>query len=252
MEPFQAYLWPQRVLVLQPGFAAASHRHHAAQIAFGLDGPVAYETPRTGLRRADMLVIPPDTPHAHPSFGAAAVLYLEPESIEWERFPGRGDGTLTAIPLDRSLRAVARSAAGGDEGAAQSLVDRMTGKPLPRSPSHDALVSETCDLIRRGLDGPMTLSGLAKAIHRSPSRLAHRFREATGVPLRRYVLWCRLRAAVEAALRGSSLTEAAHVAGFADSAHLSRTFRAMFGNAPSRFLQRGRMRVTFCESGASA
>jgi AraC-like DNA-binding protein len=32
---------------------------------------------------------------------------------------------------------------------------------------------------------------------------------------------------------GGSLTDAAHEAGFADSAHLSRTFRRMFGVAPS-------------------
>lgn len=32
---------------------------------------------------------------------------------------------------------------------------------------------------------------------------------------------------------GSSLTEAAHAAGFADSAHFSRTFRRMFGVAPA-------------------
>ena len=37
--------------------------------------------------------------------------------------------------------------------------------------------------------------------------------------------------AVEAIAAGVSLTEAAHEAGFADSAHFSRTFRRMFGVA---------------------
>ena len=39
--------------------------------------------------------------------------------------------------------------------------------------------------------------------------------------------------AVERMADGASLTEAAHEAGFADSAHFSRTFRRMFGLAPS-------------------
>jgi len=89
------------------------------------------------------------------------------------------------------------------------------------------------------------LAELAKAVHRSPSRLAHRLREATGVPLRRFILWHRLRAAAEIAMRGSNLTEAAHAAGFADSAHLSRTFRSMFGIAPSFLFSRGQLDVTF-------
>ncbi len=46
----------------------------------------------------------------------------------------------------------------------------------------------------------------------------------------------RLRAAMDAARGGANPTEAAHAAGFADGAHLTRTFRAMFGITPSRAL----------------
>ncbi|MGH7788361.1 MAG: helix-turn-helix transcriptional regulator, partial [Candidatus Binatia bacterium] len=67
----------------------------------------------------------------------------------------------------------------------------------------------------------------------SLGRFAHLFRAATGVPVRRYILWTRLIAAVRAVSGGASLTTAAHAAGFADSAHLSRTFRRMFGIPPS-------------------
>ena len=52
-------------------------------------------------------------------------------------------------------------------------------------------------------------------------------------------------------MRGASLTEAAHLAGFADSAHLSRTFRAMFGVAPSLLFKSGHANVTFCETAMS-
>lgn len=246
--PFQIYVWPQRMLALGPAFASAQHRHHTAQIAFGLDGPVIFESPQTGLHRADMLLIPPDVPHSHPAFGALAFLYLEAEGSEWAHFPHPKESGLVPLPFHHRLRSVARCAAAGDEIAAQSLVDDVIGKPANSALRNDALISHAIALIRRSLDGPISLAALAKAVHRSPSRLAHRFREATGVPLRRYVLWCRVRRAAEAAMRGSSLTEAAHLAGFSDSAHLSRTFRATFGVVPSLFFKPGLASVTFCET----
>jgi AraC family transcriptional regulator len=243
--PFQLYVWPQCLLMLGPAYASAQHRHHAAQIAFGLDGPVIFESPRTGLHRTDMLLISPNTPHAHPAFGALAFLYLYPESVEWLSFPGRGKNGIVSLPFNQRLRSIARSAAGGDAVAARSLVDSLIGTCASSALSDDALISRAIALINRSLDRRITLAALAKAVHRSPSRLAHRFREATGVPLRRYVLWCRLRAAAEAAMRGASLTEAAHLAGFADSAHLSRTFRATFGVRPSLLFKPGQANITF-------
>jgi AraC family transcriptional regulator len=249
--PFQLYVWPQRLLMLGPAYASAQHRHHAAQIAFGLDGPVIFESPQTGMHRADMLLISPNMPHAHPAFGALAFLYLYPESVEWLRFPGREKGGLVPLPFKQQLRPLARSAAAGDAVAAQRVVDELIGNSTGQTLSDDALVSRAIAFISRSLGGPITLAAVANAVHRSPSRLAHRFTEATGVPLRRYVLWCRLRTAAEGAMRGASLTEAAHLAGFADSAHLSRTFRAMFGVAPSLLFRPGQASVTFCETAAS-
>ena len=246
--PFRLYVWPHRVLMLGPAYASAQHRHHAAQIAFGLDGPVVFESPLTGTHRADMLLISPNTPHAHPAFGRLAFLYLYPESIDWLRFSGRAEIGLVPLPFNQGLRSMARYAATGDPVAARSLADDLIGKSASSGLSDDALVSRAVAFISRSLDRPITLAEVAKAVHRSPSRLAHRFRDATGVPVRRYVLWCRLRSAVEAAMRGASLTEAAHLAGFADSAHLSRTFRAMFGVAPSLLFKPGQAAVTFCET----
>jgi len=64
------------------------------------------------------------------------------------------------------------------------------------------------------------------------SRYLHRLRAYTGLPFRPYVRWLRILLAIESVLAGSSLTEAAHAAGFADAAHFSRTFRRHFGAAP--------------------
>ena len=67
----------------------------------------------------------------------------------------------------------------------------------------------------------------------SPSRFQHLFTQQVGVPFRRYRGWQRLRRAIREAATGTSLTDAAHAAGFADQAHFSRAFRATFGAPPS-------------------
>ena len=48
-----------------------------------------------------------------------------------------------------------------------------------------------------------------------------------------YVLWRRLLHVCTLLMKGETLCTAAHLAGFADSAHLSRTARTMFGLPPS-------------------
>jgi AraC-like DNA-binding protein len=72
----------------------------------------------------------------------------------------------------------------------------------------------------------------------SPSRFRHLFVQQTGSSFRAYLLWLRINVAIEAAMRGASWTDAAHDAGFADSPHLSRTFRRMFGINPATLVFR--------------
>ncbi|MBN1498792.1 MAG: helix-turn-helix transcriptional regulator [Spirochaetes bacterium] len=73
------------------------------------------------------------------------------------------------------------------------------------------------------------IKNLAEMIHLSKSRLVHLFTIETGIPLRRYFLWRKLINAVNHIIRGMDFTDAAFAAGFSDSAHLSRTFKKMFG-----------------------
>ena len=51
--------------------------------------------------------------------------------------------------------------------------------------------------------------------------------------LRPYILWRRFLRVWELMMNGASISAAAHEAGFADAAHLSRTSRSMFGFPPS-------------------
>ncbi len=70
---------------------------------------------------------------------------------------------------------------------------------------------------------------VASKLALSKSRFLHLFSDELGIPWRPYLLWRRIICAVQAMIIGSSATDAAHLAGFSDSAHLSRTFRNHFG-----------------------
>ena len=80
---------------------------------------------------------------------------------------------------------------------------------------------------------------IAEAVFLSPSRFRHLFVEETGMAFRPYVLWLRLQRAIECHTSGENLTNAAYTAGFSDLAHMSRTFRRMFGIAPGALDQQG-------------
>ena len=83
---------------------------------------------------------------------------------------------------------------------------------------------------------PWTHRSLAERAHLSPSRFQVLFREATGLPVRNYLLWRRLLEATARLQAGEAVTAAAHATGFADAAHLSRSFRRIIGAAPSSLL----------------
>ncbi|TQV77591.1 helix-turn-helix transcriptional regulator [Aliikangiella marina] len=72
-------------------------------------------------------------------------------------------------------------------------------------------------------------SEVAKQLALSESRFLHLFSEEMGISWRPYLLWRRMMCAIQALVNNKSATEAAYLAGFSDSAHLSRTFRKNFG-----------------------
>jgi AraC-like DNA-binding protein len=98
---------------------------------------------------------------------------------------------------------------------------------------HPAVRTLLGRLRQSGLEDDTSLEGLAHALGLSASRLMHVFTESVGIPLRPYLAWLRVQRAACAILADASVTEAAQLAGFADAAHLSRTFKRRLGFPPS-------------------
>jgi AraC-like DNA-binding protein len=87
----------------------------------------------------------------------------------------------------------------------------------------DQRVVRATQYINTHLDGALTLDEVAEVACLSPSRFRHLFSEQVGMGLRPYILWRRFLLVWEVLMEGKTLSEAAHAAGFADAAHLSRT-----------------------------
>lgn len=120
---------------------------------------------------------------------------------------------------------------------AQLLAELLAAPPAgylrPTTDLWHPSVLAAVELIPSLLPGPVRLTAVAERVALSPSRLGRLFNEQVGQSFPTYVRWARLRRAVEAVRDGASLTDAAHAAGFTDSAHANRVCHEMFGMSPS-------------------
>lgn len=218
------------------------HAHHAIQIGLGLGNDVEFRGTADDWQAFRGAVIPPDLPHEYRAVGkVVANLFFEPEAPVGrkvlERFnatsigriaPGEVDrlaaGILAAFEQDASNETLAH--------ACSTLITQLAGQERPHRAT-DQRVLRVIDHVMRHLHEPITLALAARVAGLSEGRFRHLFVEETGVAFRPYLLWTRLNHALALASSGVSLTEAAYAANFADSAHLTRTCRRMFGVLPS-------------------
>ncbi|WP_419187135.1 helix-turn-helix domain-containing protein [Cupriavidus necator] len=147
----------------------------------------------------------------------------------------------TWIRTDFAAQFLAPSVVEGRPGFANILSFRylripaspLCGTPTRPNQDLDPRLSRALDYIRSNVRNPLLLSDVASAVAQSESRFRHLFVAGTGSSFRAYLLWLRINLAIEAVMSGASWTEAAHEAGFADSAHLTRTHKRMFGIEPT-------------------
>jgi AraC-like DNA-binding protein len=238
--------WGPRVLYLGPGFGLTPHRNATAVLAVALAGTleVAEEPANANgsYRSARSVLIPPNTLHyLRIAEEPMAFLYVDPLSRDLAAIGARMQHVTPRASFDLiDENAVIDAMTGLAEGRIAVREGRDALAKLlgigPRADPDERILSA----LQRMRDEPQrshSLAELGKCAGLSTSRFLHLFKAQTGIPLRRYRLWNRMGAAVAAFRDGGSLTEAAHAAGFASSAHFSTAFRDMFGMMPSEFLK---------------
>jgi len=209
------------------------HAHHAVQVVTAFGPPVTVWTPASGSQSIVAAVIPNDQVHALlPSDTPVGLLYIDAESTSGRSLSQLRERAWLLPDIDtvRIRQAFERATAGHPEGFAQLLAGFAFQAPIAQV---DPRVSAVVERLHTEEHLDRTLAEIAAWAHLSPSRFAHRFRLHTGMPLRPYLRWLRLQRAAAGMVSGASATIAAHAAGFADAAHLSRTFRRHFGIHPS-------------------
>ena len=221
------------------GFKGTLHSHHAVQVTFALEGWYRLQAGDLSVDSA-VAAVAPDARHAITSHGTVAFVYIEPESVAGRAAVRRlfAKRRLTSVDaalfgsLPEELLAAYRDPEITEArliDIGRALVSRLSGDV--EIPTVDERVVRVIAWANAQLATPIRLADAAAVAGLSPDRLRHVFVRHTGLPFRTYVLWLRLLKAVETFSQGESLTQAAHQAGFADSAHLSRTFRRTFGIA---------------------
>jgi len=208
-----------------------------------------------GFRRSfGAVAIRPLTPSKIHTVDAPLVtLRLEPTHEYFRAFRALSRPGVLAIDRSRfsSLDVELRAAMRGDlplETVAP-LIDRIlaiVAPQLPENPPQDDRMLKVCESIRSHPD--ISLEEIAAEIGVSYDRASHLFTRAVGLPFRSYRLWYKLRQSGQLLKAGETLTMAAHVAGFADSAHLCRTYQKLFGYPPSYYFDRRLVKIHRIES----
>jgi AraC family transcriptional regulator len=214
------------------------HSHHVIQVTLALSGRIDFHGEAEQTSGA-AIAIAPDSLHAFEGTGLIAHLFVAADGK-----PGRqivrelfSNGPIASISdqqlgdLPARLKETFEDPRHTDDdlrALGRSLVARLAGEGV-HADALDARIVRLIAWLTRRLDQTVSLDEAATFIGLSSGRARHLFVQQTGLPFRTYLLWLRLLRALEIYTGNASLTEAAHAAGFADSAHLSRTFRRMFG-----------------------
>lgn len=122
---------------------------------------------------------------------------------------------------------------------------RHGGSPKRRRRGTDADHADRVEAAKTYLAGRLgeriTLDEVARSVHVSPFHLARVFQRRAGVPVHRYLMRLRLRAALDRLIGGADdLTGLALDLGFSSHSHFTDAFRSEFGRPPSAVRRDGR------------
>ena len=114
---------------------------------------------------------------------------------------------------------------------AEALAQRLV--PLGDAHLSDPRIAHAMERLQFEDLGPRPLQTLAHEARLSPSHFSELFSQVVGLPLKRWLLWQRVRRSLALlATHQLHAGRAAADAGFTDQAHMTRTFSGLLGYTP--------------------
>jgi AraC-like DNA-binding protein len=116
-----------------------------------------------------------------------------------------------------------------------AIVERFLLSELKKT-QHDGLVLNTIQKIQTA-KGDIRIKDILTDLHISRDPFEKRFRRITGTSPKQFAVIIRLRHLIDHYTDATSLTNAAHTAGYFDQAHFIKDFRSFTGQTPHAFFK---------------
>jgi AraC-like DNA-binding protein len=240
-------LGPGRLMVAGVFSDLAVHHHPAVQVTVGGHGCLTLTRDGDAHDECRLVVVGSGARHAVRSDSRSAALTLYLGLQTWQGIAlntlchNRGQGVWIVDDGARLAEAAAAAlAANGPHAGADFLVDELCGMADrrcggPRS-VHPQL-RQAIEVVSSRVPDHIDVASVAGAVALSPDYLGRLHKQQTGVSFSATIRWARLVTAVGHLIDGVSVTDAAHLAGFADGSHANRVCWEMTGAAPREFTE---------------
>lgn len=266
---------PVQLFYTQSSSALKWHSHEFVEIAILFEGESVYETDFSSEKivKGDVVVIPPGGNHQytqehnvslmnilfvfenlifpyqniclHPGF--SALFRIRPDYYRQMNFYPKLH--LNARQLDQVIKillpawenqeAQLPGAILGVYGAFLQIIPILLNawddSPHMLARKTPTLISEAISKMNSQYRTKLQIPRLAKEAGMSESSFSRHFKDATGQTPVEYLLKLRLQDAADQICNGSTISEAAFAAGFADSNYFSRVFKQKYGIPPGKF-----------------
>lgn len=220
------------LMIIGDHLNTSSHQHQGIQIAMALEGSIEVITV-DGPFQGELLILDSNYLHRMAGEGISVMILIEQESDVGKLLMTQLEGQSCiaiqdALEVQEALKKLMCDTASLIE--ANHIWDLLYARfSVSRPQLMDERIVESIAYMKKHLNENLSAEILSERLYLSVSRFQHLFRDQTGVSLRRYLLWIRLKNALIAISDGQSFTNAAHRAGFTDGAHFSRTMKKTFG-----------------------
>jgi AraC-like DNA-binding protein len=238
-------LAPGRFMVAGAFCDLAVHRHAAVQVGVGLAGPLTVTRGEGAHHLCRLVVVASGERHAvcSDARSAAVSIYLGPQTRQGialnalSRAHGQPSGVWIVGDGEKLAAATAASlTASRPRAAADLLVNELCGMSdasTDAGSSGHRQLRQAIDLVSSTVPSRIDLATVAGAVALSPDYLGRLCKQQTGVSFSATARWMRLLTFLRCLAGGVPVTDAAHLAGFADGSHANRVCWEMAGAAPS-------------------